>query len=193
MNTDLTNQIYKELQKYYGHEAKTTVNFGKVAYWGNRKENKVTVEIRLRAIDQSDGNYYLEFAASGAVWNRLGTDWLTGDQMLDQLTKFKQITNDPNYKAILRLWQLYHLNSMNVGTPEQTKAIKEWEADGNRYDYDAACQMLKGKGLYEVPFYGRTTSKSWNGELYRYGTGWVVNDIPDDDLREIATLLNLTI
>ena len=80
---------------------------------------------------------------------------------------------------------------MHAGTPEQEAAINEWEAAGNRYDYTAACNMLKEKGLYEVLFTGKTVGRMYNNEPYKYGHGWIVNDIPGDDLIRIEHLLSV--
>lgn len=83
------------------------------------------------------------------------------------------------------MWKRYHLNGMHAGTPTQEKAVAEWKATGNKYDYIAACEMLKEKGLYEVPFTGITIGKRYHGEMYKYSHGWVVQDIPADDLIRI--------
>jgi len=129
---------------------------------------------------------YYEFSACGTVWNTRKTDCILGGQCLDDMSKYIKTAE---FSKIYKWWKLYHLNSMNAGTPEQTKAVKEWEAQGNKYDYTAVCEMLKTKGLFEIPFTGKTIGKEYNGELYKYGHGWVINDIPENDLEEIKTYL----
>ena len=78
---------------------------------------------------------------------------------------------------------------MHAGTPEQEKAISEWEANGNKYDYKKACEMLKNCGLYEVPLNADLIgTRQADGKPYRYGSGWVIANIPEEDLREIRNL-----
>lgn len=63
----------------------------------------------------------------------------------------------------------WHLNDMRAGTPEQTKAVEEWMAAGNRYDYAKACDILKERGLYIVQHDGRP---------YAYGSAWLREELP---------------
>jgi hypothetical protein len=79
---------------------------------------------------------------------------------------------------------------MNAGTPEQTAAIDAWKNCGNKYDYDAVCNMLKDIGLYEIPFYGKSTGKVWNGEKYRYGSAWIIDEIPQNVIDEIECFID---
>ena len=74
------------------------------------------------------------------------------------------------------MWQRNHLNDMHAGTERQEEAIKEWEKQGNRYDYTAACEYLKSVGLYDD-----------NG--YEYGHGWLYRNISDEDLKRIKELI----
>ena len=59
-----------------------------------------------------------------------------------------------------------------------------------RADYTEVCNHLKEIGLYEVPFIGRTTGREYNGEMYKYGHGWVIQQIPEEDLQRIRDLLD---
>ena len=79
---------------------------------------------------------------------------------------------------------------MNAGTPEQESAVAEWKAAGNRYDYTAACEMLKQRGLYEVPLTANLVgTRKADGLPYKYGHGWVISEIPENDLAKIKSLL----
>jgi hypothetical protein len=87
---------------------------------------------------------------------------------------------------------------MNAGTPEQTEAIKKWEAEGNRYDYKAVCEYLKEIGLYEVPLdkdaypdvYEREAEKQETDKpVYRYGHAWLYRAIPEKDLNRIKEII----
>ena len=188
---------------------KKRFTFGKIcANYAQRKENMVTVDVELKTrggepvfkINPATGKkepcgttpQYVEFTASAMVWNRVRTDIIMGGQCLDEVNKHRTELSDlSTWDLLYTMWKKYHLNGMHAGTPEQEAAVKEWEALGNRYDYTAACEMLKSRGLYAVPFNGVTVGKRYNGELYRYGHGWVVQDIPGNDLLKIEHLLSV--
>lgn len=179
--------------------------FGKIALYGNRKINAVEVEIELKKCGSEptfhivDGKKvytgnktpeYYEFTAQGEVWNMPHTDVYCGGQCLDTIKKYRnQLKNKELFDVIYDLWENYHLNGMNAGTPIQEKAVDEWLAEGNKYDYTEVCKMLKKKNLYEVNFTGKTVGKIYNNEPYRYGCGWVVNDLPADVIHKIEELL----
>ena len=154
---------------------KKTFNLGKIALYGKRKINLVTLDIEL---NEKEGKPV--FSASAMVWNSKKTDCLMGGQCLDDLYKnFIAIRNNKIFKNVYKFWKLYHLNDMHAGTIEQEKAIKDWENKGNKYDYTAACEYLKSINLYEVEY---------NGKPYKYGHAWLYQAIPENDLKEIKAL-----
>lgn len=180
---------------------KRKLSFGKIDLYGTGKRYLAEVEIELKerggeptftienGVKVPTGKTtptYTEFTACGTVWNTRHTDCVCGGQCLDEISKFVKTAD---FKKIYTWWKKYHLNGMNAGTPEQEQAIKEWKDAGNKYDYDAVCEMLKEKGLYEVPFTGKSTGKEWHGEIYRYGSAWIVSDIPEADLCEIKAFI----
>ena len=69
---------------------------------------------------------------------------------------------------------------MHAGTIDQESAIAAWEAKGNRYDYTAVCDMLRGLGLYEVEV---------DGKPYKYGHSWLYRAIPEGDLDRINEII----
>lgn len=150
---------------------KKTFDFGKIAYYGTRKINPVTVEIELK---ETDKGYC--FTASGMIWNQCKTDCYCGGQCLDTIAKY---VNASEFKEIYRLWKLYHLNDMHAGTREQEAAIDAWKEQGNRYDYTKVCDYLKSIGLYEVEH---------EGKPYKYGHKWLYWEIPSEDLEKIKAL-----
>jgi len=183
---------------------KRTFNLGKINLYGTGKRYPVTVEVRLenkggqptyRRIDghmQQTGEFapeYVEFTACAYVGARMG------GQCLDEINKHRMDFALPEREVwddIYHFWKLYHLNGMHAGTPEQEKAIREWESTkNNRRDYLAVCEMLKEKGLYEVLFTGKTVGRMYNNEPYKYGCGWVVEQIPGADLIRIEHLLSV--
>ena len=89
--------------------------------------------------------------------------------------------NNSVFDKIYKFWKLYHLNDTHSGTIEQENALKDIHYTNGRYDYEEACTYLKFIGLYEVKY---------NGNMYKYGHGWIKYDIPASDLAEIKSLLN---
>lgn len=104
-------------------------------------------------------------------------------QCLDTINKY---IDDPEFKTIYHLWQLYHLNDFHAGTPEQEQALKNAVSQGilNSSDedyYKQCCKYLKKLDLYEVDY---------DNKPYRYGTAWLYREIPQSDLNLIKSLLN---
>lgn len=188
---------------------KKTFEFGKIKYTNkSRRVNLVQVEVELRQrggeetfiIDRQTGKKtvtgrtpsYVELSICGAIWNASRTDWVCGGQCLDTIARYKSQLSDPDtFTALYDLWKNYHLNGLHAGTPEQEKAVKEWEQEGHRYDYTAACEMLKEKGLYEVNFTGLTVGRRFENEPYKYGHGWVIQELPGDVLLKVEHMLSV--
>lgn len=184
-------------------ERRKTFEFGKIALSGGRKINPVTVDIRLAlhggeetfTVDKAGNKVYtgnktpeyLEFTAMGAIWNSKKTDLYYGGQCLDTIAKY---VKDPTFLEIYDLWKTYHLNGMHAGTPEQERALAVWQQAGHEYEYKTARQFLQSIGILKMPFYGKTIGKQWNGELYEYGTGWCIEDLPAEALERIEALLS---
>ena len=187
---------------------KKIFDFGKIKYTNkSRAVNLVTIEMELRsrggettfAIDRKTGEKtitgktpeYLELSICGDIWNARHTDCVCGGQCLDTIAKYRRQLSDPElFDAIYDLWKKYHLNGMHAGTPEQETAVEEWKAEGNRYDYKAACEMLKQKGLYEINYTGLSVGRRYNNEPYKYGHGWLIQELPGDVLVKIEHLLS---
>lgn len=93
-----------------------TYSFGKVAYYGKRKINEVTLEIGLR-----DWNGYPEFTACAKVWNNIHTDIVAGGQMIDDLyNEFATLRDSVLYKTVMQLWEKYHLHDIsNIPAEDQ--------------------------------------------------------------------------
>ena len=147
---------------------KSTINFGKIAYCGKRKTNLVEVEVELE-------NYPTKpvFTASAIVWNQSKTDAIRAGQCLDELVPY--LKDNELFMKIHRLWKLYHLNDMKAGTPKQETAIKEY-LKNHHYDYDEVCDYLESINLLK-------------DDGYKYGSSWLYEPIPENDLEEIRRLL----
>lgn len=135
--------------------------------------------------------YGPEFSACGEVWNHIGTDLIMGGQCVD--TVANMFPHNRKAQRMKKIWNLYHLNAMKAGTPEQTAAIIAWESQGNRYDYDAACEHLKSIGLYEVdPGDAQATGGMPEAVInkergYRYAERWLYSPLPKAILGEIKS------
>ena len=111
---------------------------------------------------------------------------------MDEIYKYRKQLSEPElFNEIYGLWKKYHLNGMHAGTPEQEAAIKEWETAGNRYDYKAACEMLKKINLYEVNYTGASVGRMYNNEPYKYGQAWLIQELPGNVLLRIEHLLSV--
>ena len=171
-----------------------TFNFGKIDYHENNRKTcavEVEVTLSLRECNNTSHNYY-EFTASANVWNNIHTDIYIGGQCLDTINRYyrNQLCDIPLWDEIYNLWESYHLNDMHAGTPEQEKAIEEWKSQGNSYDYKEVCEYLKSIDLYEVKFTGWSSSHHYENELYKYGHAWLIQELPDEVVERIQTLLN---
>lgn len=183
---------------------KKIINFGKIDYMGRgRKDCPVTVEIEIRkrggeptfTIDPTTKERiptgqttptYNELSICGTIWNHRRTDCYCAGQCLDTIAEY---IHAPLFKELYKYWKLYHLNGMHAGAPEQEKAIEEWKQAGNKYDYTAACEYLKSINLYEVNYTGLTVGRRYENESYKYGHGWIIQELPADVLERITAII----
>ena len=153
---------------------KKTFNFGKVRFNNNRKENLVTVDIKLT----DDGC----FTASGMIWNRIQTDCIAGGQCLDTIKEC--LPNNKTFNQIYNIWKLYHLNDMTAGSPKQNDVIdKYFNNNPFPHDYDLICMALKSIDLLE--------DKSFihKDKPYRYGSAWLKTEIPPNIIKQVYGLM----
>lgn len=186
---------------------KKTFNFGKIAYSGKAKRNLVTVDVELRkrggettfTIDRKTGEKtitgktpaYLELSICGCIWNSRQTNIECGGQCLDTIAEYRDQLEDPEvFDELYSLWKNYHLNGMHAGTPEQEAAVEAWKSAGNKYEYRAACEMLKACGLYEVNYTGLSVGRRYENEPYKYGHGWLVRELPGPVLLRVEHILS---
>ena len=125
----------------------------------DKKGRRLHVEVELK-----DGVFTAHCNGPAIYWG----------QCLDRAGKELNIKN-PVFLQIVHFWKLYHLNDMKAGDSEQEKAVKEYTKD-HKYNYDEVCKYLESKNLLVH-----------NG--YRYGTAWLKEDIPAEDIEAIERLL----
>ena len=88
--------------------------------------------------------------------------------------------------VIVGIWKKWHLNDMNAGTDAQEDFLEEYRKNHPdwKYDYNEACLLLKGRGLYF------DKSCIVDGMPYEYGNGLVFRRIPKDVLVELCGALD---
>lgn len=140
------------------------ISFGKIDWYGHgRHDCRVEVELRLEDTDQG-----AVFAACAGI--------VCGGQCFDELLP---LIPDPTFHALVDMWRRYHLNDMHAGTPEQEAEVKRW-LGARPYDYTAVREHLREVGLLTVEH---------NGKPYTYGTGWLFEPIPANDLAWIRSVI----
>jgi hypothetical protein len=140
---------------------KKTLDFGKVAYYGTRKINLVTVDVELRDTDKG-----IELSICGNVWNALHTDIVSGGQNIDELRKV--LPRNKQMQQIRSVWKQYHLNGMNAGTVKQDAVLADHEYIADKWGgdhYNWAKMVLLTHNLLE-------------DDGYTYGTSWLYRELP---------------
>jgi hypothetical protein len=91
-------------------------------------------------------------------------------------------------KGLLQIWEEWHLNDMQAGSPAQQAELKKHEYPGYPVShYDWACGILENAGLQPDPNYlhngfGRPVAKSspkTPGVPYSYGYAWLKKEVPE--------------
>lgn len=164
-----------------------TFKFGKIAYNGDRRTCAAEVTMEYRKTDEGK-----ELSICGSIWNHLHSNIYSGGQNLDEMKKY--LYDNSTFMRLYRLWKGWHLNGMHSGTSTQEEAINEWlKQTGGRYDYTAACEYLKGIGLYVDTLADNERlfceTETANRNHYEYGHGWIMRIIPADVEAEIYDLL----
>lgn len=150
---------------------KKTIILGKIDATKNGKKDCTTkIEICLE-----NGR----FTASGWVCDSRGKCIQCG-QCLDEIEKYiEQIENETNkaiFYKVLQWWDLYHLNDMHAGTPEQEHALRKVGLCEFANKYKECCDYLQKIGLLVV-------------RGHRFGCAWLREEIPADIQKEMQELL----
>lgn len=165
-----------------------TYKFGKIDATDNgKKSNSVEIEVKL-----SESREGLPvFSASAMVWNAFHTDIIRGGQCLDYIAK-TSIGHNKAFRQIYDMWQKHHLNDMHAGTPAQEAALEQAVADGKlsgygANNYEATCDYLRSIDLYEDKEY--LVVRDGEPVPYKYGSGWLTQQIPEADLAVIKDMV----
>ena len=169
-----------------------TIKIGKINFYDSEKSKIHDVEVELRL---SDDNC---FSAVADVWDFHHSDILMGGQCFDTiLNDFPEMKKNPIFMEVYDLWKNYHLNDLHAGTKAQEDLLKEAVKNGelNTYganNYKETCAYLESKNmLYDKNYL--VSKKQKDGSIikapYRYGTGWLKEEIPEQDLLRIKSLI----
>lgn len=168
-----------------------TIKIGKINFYDNEKRTNHDVEIILR-LSLSNDNC---FSALVNVWNFPHSDILMCGQYFDTiLNDFPEVKKNPIFMEVYDLWKNYHLNGLHAGTKAQEDLLKEAVKNGelNTYganNYKETCAYLESKNM----LYDKVSKKQKDGSIkkvpYRYGTDWLKEEIPEQDLLRIKSLI----
>jgi len=107
------------------------------------------------------GNNWLQ---TGQCLDSIKKDLLSGDLKLDEKIDRKDVLD------LVEIWKKYHLNDLMAGTKKQMEITK-----GKKYD--EACKELIKQNLI-------------NDMGYKYGSGWLLEQIPSNVIKRIESLFS---
>ncbi len=88
---------------------KKEISFGKIAYYGSRRINEITVDVSIYYQE----NGVKELAIMGNIWNGAGSDIISGGQNLDELNEYKHLfKNKELFEELYYYWKKWHLKQM---------------------------------------------------------------------------------
>lgn len=129
------------------------------------------------------------FSACGEIWNHMQTDVTRCGQCVD--TVAAMFPHNKTAQAILRIWRRWHLNDMRAGCEHQRAAgwedvrIPPSELPDSRANQDEG-------GILALWVYRHEHPKGLLCEPcpvcgYKYGTAWLLEEIPADVIAEIES------
>lgn len=154
----------------HGHNVYLSLEIEKVS----GKKNKFTTD--LEPISE-----YSTLSICGE--EKIGREIISCGQILDDVKKeidsYKRLKIDRSVLLrIIEIWEEWHLNDLRAGTTKQQAVVKEWESEGNKYNFTKASELLDKKGLlYD--------------KAYKYGSSWLVDPLPENIEKEIKELFNI--
>jgi hypothetical protein len=99
-----------------------------------------------------------------------------GGQIYDELNEKNIDFEVPKQRVdkIKSIWKQWHLNDLKAGTKRQEKALAKM-GGVNANKYDEQVNFLKKKRIY-------------NDKGYKFGTSWLVEELPNDVEKEVMRL-----
>lgn len=146
---------------------------------------EITLELKYETVNQMD-HITLENVKEAYILSICGSLYKSGKRHADKnlissgqcLKEVYIASMDNKYtdkekaliEKIYNLWSEYHCNDLMAGTDNQMEILKDFNGD-----FKEDCEFLKSNGLYE-------------DRGYRYGSRWLIKQIPADVLAEIKVL-----
>ena len=99
-------------------------------------------------------------------------------QRIEEISKKINVIKKSELKkflTILNIWKQYHLNDLQAGTKTQTEALKTANIKEWAINYKKCCDYLENINLL-------------NDKGYKFGTGWLVKEIPTEIIDYIKAL-----
>jgi hypothetical protein len=144
--------------------------FKKTVFLGTTDQGRLTVNINF------DGE---KLSITGSE----GRD--SGGQIIMHQWDFQTYAEGHNAETVKKLrdiWNKWHLNDMQAGSPAQTAFLEANPVPRAADYFTEASQKLKDAGLNPDPNYFN------NGKPYRYGSAWLRVEIPAEALQYLQNL-----
>lgn len=90
-----------------------------------------------------------------------------------EITSYAPGIDADTVQKLRAIWEDWHLNDMQAGSPMQTAYLKAHPVDRTNH-YTAATEALKAAGLNPDANFIHA------GKPYKYGTAWLKVEVPDD-------------
>ncbi|RYD61954.1 MAG: hypothetical protein EOP83_15845 [Verrucomicrobiaceae bacterium] len=149
-------------------QMRRTIDLGKIAYnRTGRKANRVTIEVELNVG---------RLSICGNIWNQRETDCVSCGQNIDEIGRL--FPNNQMVQRIVAIWDQYHLNDMQAGSPAQ-RAHLNGLGEQRPTGYNETLAELTRVGLQPDASY------LYNGKPYAYGSAWLREEIPEEIIAEI--------
>lgn len=106
---------------------------------------------------------------SGNVSAGGGCGQIVGSVAAGDFVEFADGWNKATVSKFFELWDRWHLNDLQAGSPAQQEAIRN-----SGLSYQEAVEKLEALGLNPDPNYLH------NNKPYRYGSAWLMEEVPQE-------------
>jgi hypothetical protein len=145
--------------------------FEKIIHPGTHADGEMFIKIRYE-----DRNGGMELAISGVIGPKRNGD-ATGScgqiRGYEIHEAFSEGWDAESYAKLMEVWERWHLNRTNAGTPAQSEWIRDHKPEFKESGYTDwfvwACEGLAEAGLNP------------DGD-YRYGSAWLAEEVPEEVL-----------
>lgn len=144
--------IKKDFEAQYVRIGNDFLNFGLDEQDNTTKYINNPINGNVEKLHEIEGYKNYEFSISGI--NGQGQD------------------NIKKYPKLIKMWDNWHLNSLNAGSLKQAAMVDEYFAQTDkRYDYQEAKDFLKENNAY--------SEFDEDGNEVKYGYNWILNPLPN--------------